>query len=559
MSRAVLCLVAVSLSVVPAVVSAQAPARDTSVAPTGTAVIRGRVVVAGSERGLSKVEVSVTAASINVTKSAMTDAEGRYEVRDLPAGRYAVSAFKPNYLRSSFGERRPFGAGQPIDIADGAVLEHVDVLLQRGGVVTGRIVDEFGDPLPDVQVMPMRMTFSNGGRRPQPSGSISITNDLGEFRLFGLSPGQYLIGAVARSMNGPADTTDRSAYTPTYYPGTASVSDAQRFTVAAGQTIASINMGLLAVTVGRLEGSAVDSQGRPMAGGFVNVMQRVGAMGFGNGGAPIKPDGTFSVTGLPPGEYTVRAAPAGGGNDEAALATVTVSSGETTTVQLAPTRPMKIRGRVVGDDGAPLPSTLAVSIAAVPTSSIAGIGGGGFANAKADGTFEISGSGGHLRMNAFVSGAPQSPNAPVWRAAHVRIGDDDVIDTGFDAPSGAAIDNIVIEMTTHLPEIDVTIVDAGGKPVRDGIVIVFPSDPERWSSTLQRDLVIGRPAQDGIQRARVPAGSYLAVAFDDPEANIGIFADPELLSQLRDRATPIQIGERETKPLELKLVEPPVY
>src|SRR5882672_1067 len=158
MSRAFACLVA---SLFAPAVFAQQPARDAPPA-TGTAIIRGRVLVAGNDRPLSRVEVRAFCTPLRVNKAALTDANGRYEIAELPAGRYTVSATRVNYVRASYGQRRPLGPGGSIDVANGQVVTRVDFALQRGGVVTGRIVDEFGDPVIGVQAMPMRYTYING-------------------------------------------------------------------------------------------------------------------------------------------------------------------------------------------------------------------------------------------------------------------------------------------------------------------------------------------------------------------------------------------------------------
>ena len=163
-------------------------------------------------------------------------------------------------------------------------------------------------------------------------------------------------------------------------------------------------------------------------------------------------------------------------------------------------------------------------------------------------------------MNAFVAmSGPPSPQTPIWRVRRVRIGDADVTDTGFIIVPGATIDNVVIEVTTHMPEIDVRVADASGASVRDCLVVVFASDAERLAASQQRYFSLGRPDAEGVYKARVPAGTYLVAAFDDPEPNMSIFLDPEILAQLRGRATSIAIGDRERKPLDVKLVEPPVY
>ena len=113
--------------------------------------------------------------------SALTDAEGRYELTDLPAGTYTVSATKANYVRTSWGEQRAEGPGKRITLADGQRLDNINISLRRGGVVTGKIVDEFGDPVTDVSVSAMRYQYVQGSRRLMPSSRGGQTNDLGEY------------------------------------------------------------------------------------------------------------------------------------------------------------------------------------------------------------------------------------------------------------------------------------------------------------------------------------------------------------------------------------------
>ena len=131
-------------------------------------------------------------------KAALTDAEGRFEFRDLPAGRFTLQATKSGFVNVQYGQTRPFESGKPIELADKQSLDNADISMPRGSVIAGRIVDEFGDPLPDVSVTAMRQTWQNGRRRLRPSpGRIAQTNDLGQFRIYGLPPGDYYVSAHA--------------------------------------------------------------------------------------------------------------------------------------------------------------------------------------------------------------------------------------------------------------------------------------------------------------------------------------------------------------------------
>ena len=110
-----------------------------------------------------------------------------------------------------------------IDVLDGQTVEKIDFSLPRGGVITGRILDEFGDPVADVQVGAMRSMYTGGARRLVPAGRMGTTNDIGEFRLASLPPGDYYVSATFRNFNvsPQQETNDRGGYAPTYYPGTA--------------------------------------------------------------------------------------------------------------------------------------------------------------------------------------------------------------------------------------------------------------------------------------------------------------------------------------------------
>jgi len=532
---------------------AQAPARDTP-APTGTAVIRGRVIAAAGQRPLARVEVHAVAGALHVNKVVLTDANGRYEIVDLPAGRYTVSTNKENYVRASYGERRPLGPGTPIDIANAQIVPRIDFALQRTAAITGRVVDEFGDPAPNVMVMPMRYVYVNGERRMQQTGAGASTNDLGEYRVYGLMPGRYFVTATP-GRNFSDDGGDRAAYLPTLYPGTGNPSEAQRFTVGPGQTIAGVNIPLLPVVGARVSGVVLDINGKPQTLGSVNAMSR--GTNFGTAGyAQIKPDGTFTLNGVPPGDYTVRAN-SPGMTDEYAIADVTVSGGDITDLQLAAVRLSTIRGRIAFDaprQKLPSASLLRVNVIhPAPSAQVFGYMPGG-ATPKDDWTFEVKTTAGRSIVRAGFAAPPGD-----WRLDRILASDGvDITDAGLDLPVNGSVDGVVVVMTTRHNEITGTVVDADGAPVRDCVVVLFAQDPQRWTAGT-RLLGVARPDVDNVFHLRVAAGDYFAVAFEQPEIAGPSFNDPDILQQLREHAIPLSIGPTETKKLDLRLSAPPVY
>ena len=131
---------------------------------TGTGRILGRVLASDSGTPIRRAQVRLTAPEIGV-KTALTDAEGRFEFRELPGGRFSLNASKSGYVNVQYGQTRPFEQGRPIELADKQVLDKADISMPRGGVISGRLTDEFGDPVPDAMVSAMRQTWSNGRRR----------------------------------------------------------------------------------------------------------------------------------------------------------------------------------------------------------------------------------------------------------------------------------------------------------------------------------------------------------------------------------------------------------
>src|SRR5437870_11137023 len=125
---------------------------------SATATIRGHVTAADAGQPIRRAQVRLTPMvappgtgvvipRVDGGRVVTTDADGAYEFAALPAGRYLLFVSKTGYVGVPWGQQRPNEAGKPIDAAAGQTIDHVDFALQRGGAITGRIFDEFGEPL----------------------------------------------------------------------------------------------------------------------------------------------------------------------------------------------------------------------------------------------------------------------------------------------------------------------------------------------------------------------------------------------------------------------------
>ncbi|MEI6245701.1 MAG: carboxypeptidase regulatory-like domain-containing protein [Acidobacteriota bacterium] len=176
--------------------AAQKPARDAaSVAPaTGTAAIGGVLVAADTGKPVRRARVNLLSREPRVTRSAITDTQGRFLFVDLPAGEFALSASQPGYLDVTYGQKRPGagGLGTPIHVVDHQRVDRLSLRIPRGGVLTGTVLDDNNDPVFGAQVRAFRYVMRTGERTLEPEGT-GRTDDRGSYRIPALPPGDYIV------------------------------------------------------------------------------------------------------------------------------------------------------------------------------------------------------------------------------------------------------------------------------------------------------------------------------------------------------------------------------
>jgi protocatechuate 3,4-dioxygenase beta subunit len=401
-----------------------------------------------------------------------------------------------------------------------------------------------------------------------------VTDDLGQFRIWGLPPGEYIVSATLRSFNivdaqmQTGATNEATGYAPTYYPGTGNVAEAQRVALTLGAEASVAEFALLPVRTAKITGTVVDAEGKPVREGFVSLMQSQpigggeGMMFFGGmgGGGRIGADGSFTLSNVTPGEYALQArvrrtkpgeAPgpefAMPGEGEMAMTTVNVAGEDLVGVVLVATRGARMTGRVTFEGTAPPASSIenlrifAQASGGEPMMMMGGMP----ARVGVDGKFELTGLHGRRLMRTM--------GASGWYLKSVRLDGRDTVDTPIEFKGSEEITNVEIVLTTTMVQISGTVTGSDGKPVKDYSVVVFPEDKALWTPD-SRYFSQARPDQDGrFKVVGLPGETYLVAALDYVDSQE--WRDPEFLGRLSEAATRVAAGDGETKDVTLKLVQ----
>ena len=538
----------------------QMPPRDAQALPqTGTASIKGRITAADTGRPLRRARVTASAPELGQRgRDVSTDADGRYEIKDLPAGRYSMTVTRSGYLRLRYGQRRPLEQGKQLEVVNGQTLDNIDFVMPKMSVITGRVIDELGDPIEGANVFAMRLDYWQGRRRVVPGSQVTRTDDVGQYRITGLMPGAYWVMATIRETWTVTEggKTEVIGYAPTYLPGTTNLAEAMRVTVGIGQEAGATDFPLVPGRAAKVSGIATDARGVPLAGGSIGISQETtgteGGMFTSVGGGSVAADGTFSIPNVPPGEYKIRATAAGnrqaGAPAEIVTQVLTVDGQDIEGLRLTTTAGWSMSGRIRSESGEPLSfarnrvSMLAnlVSPELEPRTS------GMFTNVQIrdDWTFAVTNIFGPSRLHVTT------PNG--WAIKSVLLGDRDVTDEAMDMSSGEQLSDVDVVVTNIVTRVNGRLTDAEGKANADGTVLFFAVEPNkrfdrsRWVRAV-------RPDQQGaFQIEGLPSGEYLAIALDYVQD--GVWNDPEYLATLVQRGQKVVLRAGEATSVSLKLV-----
>jgi hypothetical protein len=142
--------------------------------------------------------VTLSGGSLALSLNAITDDAGRFEIADVPAGRFTISASRASYVTIAYGASAPGRAGVPIVVEAGQRVTGIRLLLARGAAITGTVRDADGEPMPGAEMGLARRSAADLVTLPL----TTKTDDRGDYRFFGLAAGEYFVVARTPFMSG---------------------------------------------------------------------------------------------------------------------------------------------------------------------------------------------------------------------------------------------------------------------------------------------------------------------------------------------------------------------
>jgi len=286
---------------------------------------------------------------------ATTDAEGRYQIRGLPAGAYMISPKAPAYAPES--KSLGLDASIKITLDEAEAREKVDFALVRGGVITGRVTDEDGRPQVGRDVKLLELVGTDEFNEVTDiRGTALETDDRGIYRIFGIRRGRYVV------MAGGEDDYLRHAFKArktqvTYHPDVVKQEEAKAIEVTEGKEVTGVDIKLRdPVETFAVSGRVINSEtGKPLPQVRVAcfpVENQEEESGNWAADTITDSEGNFISTGLKPGKYKAKyIPPQEGGEYYGEGKYFEVSDGDVSGVEVVVRRGATINAVVIVEEG----------------------------------------------------------------------------------------------------------------------------------------------------------------------------------------------------------------
>ena len=549
------------------------------------ATVEGPVFNALGGSALRKANIVMTrvssvpvAAGPRSNYSATADGSGRFAITGIEPGKYRVSATHIGFLGIEYNARRPGAIGTPIELARAQKTTGVDFHLTPQGVISGKVTDEDGDPLQNVNIRLLHVVYTQGQKQLQQLSNTG-TDDLGEYRIPGILPGKYYLCAIYRNMGmaegpgmavGPASSAPNGSqedYVPTYFPGGRDASSASPIDVGPGEQAQGVNLRLTKIHTVAIRGRAVDNA-QPASGG--GTYYSAGAVTYAGANGPVvtqianavrqiylqprgpfsssagtvttapRADGSFEFLSVAPGAYYLVAVANPGNMAHVVRQAIDVSSANLEGVTLAINPGAPVTGHVRVDGDGPLPA-VNLSVRLTPRNDVPGLPAPPAAKVDAGGNFRFEDV--NPELYSVTINTPQN-----YYLKSVRAGNTDALAAGLDLASGAG--SLDILLGANPPQVGGSVLNAAlQQPAPAVTVVLIPQEKERQGQSFFYVTTTTDQYGNFSFTRGVMEGEYKVCAWEDVTA--GAWYDPEFMKQFDGKGE--SVAAREGTPANLKL------
>jgi hypothetical protein len=534
------------------------PPRDGVSTPStqvSTGRIRGQITSADTRTALPWATVVVTSIAGSGPRSggsAQADVRGMFEISGLNPGEYRVTAMPPahraRYLPAHFGATTPYASGAAVRVSAGETVERVDVALPVAAAIAGRVVDEAGEPLADVRVELLKVPDALApSLDPIPAGRSRAvyTDDVGQFRLFGVVEGEYSLAALAER-HYQLTAASPPTFVTTFYPSAVDQTQSQRIIVKPGQETEGLEIRMVRSRTFGISGSVTTSDGRPVANTSISLNRHDR---FGGGGEELRLDaaGRFSVGGLTPGDYSIVVGPGGrAATGEFASVPLTIVDGSVEDIVIITRPTVTVTGRVVFDEAIPTAerSRVRLEVTAVdPQAKAQWIP--QTVSVGADGAFTIS--------NLFMPVIMRPTGRKEWGLKAVTLRGADITDrpTEFSSRDSGQLE---VLLTARTSRVDGRVRDDAGRAITDCAVLLFSAAPADWTPFSSRIQQTQLQSDGAFSFPDVRPGSYRLIAIPQSRLTGTSYYRPALLEALAIDATDVTIGDEDRRVVDLRLI-----
>lgn len=509
-------------------------------------IVQGQVVQEPGGRPIRKATLELTPddQKDRTSYTSVTDAEGRFKIENIEPGRYSLSV-----QHSGFSGARKHHRGRSLTLDPGQELKDLVLRLQPTAVITGKILDNDGDPVPGAYVF---VASYQGSDRRRGAGQ---TNDLGEYRISNLESGRYLVTAnpgIQFFQRSRVEGDRRPVPYITYYPGATDKAQAVPVELHPGDELPA-NFALAYGPAFRIRGTV---SGVPITGSTdfsVMLGSKDAGWPIGASDTEVKKDGSFELHNVLPGSYFVWLINRTSTPEAMFVAqTIEVKDSDLENVRLTPVSTSEVRGQLRMENGQKA-DWAGVSLLLQSSDDPLDLRGqfGGqrettTAQVKKDGSFDLKTvPAGNYHVRVF----PELAALRDCFMKSVNAGGKDLADSGFTISGGIWSLDVVLSSTGA--SVDGVVVDDKNQPVADAEVVAIPEATRQKRRDLYQQ---GRADQHGhFNLHGLNPGEYTVMALEDLDDD---FRDPEFLKSHEGIGQTIHLDEGEHKSISLQLLSP---